>query len=139
MLDKEEIEKAKEYIVGLINLFYEFPNPQSVLLQDNEVQYIETLLQYIEHLEKRIDITETAYRMERKYDMRMVDEVKGRSVQLYNKIEKQEKIINEMAIQLTGLAIFDIEKNEPIILKSEEEVKKYFEEKVESENKWGGY
>ena len=36
-----------------------------------------------------------------------------------------------MAIQIIGLAIFDIEKNEPIILKSEEEVKKYFEKKVE--------
>ena len=51
MLSKEEIEKAKEEIKEIINLFYEYPNPQSVLLQDNELQYLETLLQYINQLE----------------------------------------------------------------------------------------
>ena len=45
-------------------------------------------------------------------------------------IEK-DKIIDLMAEQLAGLAIFDIEKDEPLILGDKEEVKQYFKEKVE--------
>lgn len=46
-------------------------------------------------------------------------------------LEKKEAIINEMAEQLAGLAIFDIEKDEPLILGDKEEVKEYFTKKVE--------
>lgn len=97
MLSKVEIEKAKEDIKALRIrcLSVDYGNS----LSQTNLKNIDILLQYIDHLEKRI--------------------------------EKQEKIINEMAIQISGLAIFDIEKDEPIILKSEEEVKQYFEEKVE--------
>ena len=41
----------------------------------------------------------------------------------------KDKIIDLMAEQLAGLAIFDIEKDEALILGDKEEVKQYFERK----------
>ena len=46
-------------------------------------------------------------------------------------LEKKDKIIDLIAEQLAGLAIFDIEKDEPLILGDKEEIKQYFKEKVE--------
>lgn len=48
-----------------------------------------------------------------------------------SELEKKDKQIDLMAEQLAGLAIFDIEKDEPLILGDKEEVKQYFEKKVE--------
>lgn len=48
-------------------------------------------------------------------------------------IEKKEKQIDLMAEQLAGLAIFDIEKDEPLVLGDKEEVKEYFTKKSEKE------
>ena len=45
-------------------------------------------------------------------------------------IEKQkDEIINEMAEQLAGIAIWDNKKDEPLILASKEEVIEYYEER----------
>ena len=49
--------------------------------------------------------------------------------------EKKEEQIDLMAEQLAGLAIFDIEKDEPLVLGDKEEVKQYFTNKVEKEGK----
>ena len=46
-----------------------------------------------------------------------------------SELEKKDKIIDLMAEQLAGLAIFDIEKDEALILGDKEEVKQYFERK----------
>ena len=136
MLNKEEIEKAKEYIEGLINLFYEFPNPQSVLLEDNKVKYVETLLQYIDQLENQIQAKE----MEHEYDVNMIDEVKGNSVKLYKEIRKQNKIIDEMAEHIVSSAIVDDTVCSRIFCEVQEDcshekmlncTKQYFEKKVE--------
>lgn len=45
--------------------------------------------------------------------------------------DRAYKIIDLMAEQLAGLAIFDIDKDEPLILGDKEEIKQYFKEKVE--------
>jgi len=45
-------------------------------------------------------------------------------------INKKDKIINAMALQLSGITIWDNKKEEPLILKTEEEVKKYYEGNV---------
>lgn len=45
-------------------------------------------------------------------------------------INKQNKIIDLMAEQLAGLTIFDIDKDEPLILGDKEDVEIYFKEKV---------
>ncbi len=44
---------------------------------------------------------------------------------------KQNKIIELMSEQLAGIAIWNSEKQEPLILGDKEDVKQYFEKKVE--------
>jgi hypothetical protein len=44
-------------------------------------------------------------------------------------VVKKDKIIDKMAEQLAGIAIWNNEKEEPLILISKEEVIKYFEER----------
>lgn len=48
-------------------------------------------------------------------------------------LNKKDKIINAMALQLSGITIWDNKKEEPLILKTEEEVKKYYEGNVEND------
>ena len=48
-----------------------------------------------------------------------------------SELEKKDKIIDLMAEQLAGLAIFDIDKDESLILRDKEEIKEYFTKKVE--------
>ena len=118
MFSKEEIEKAKKKL-ELMEYKYTLTN--------NDDKAIEILLQYIDRLEFQIQGKEK----EHAYDLNMIDEVKGEAVKLYNKIDKLKKIIDEMSKQLAGIAIWNNEKEEPIILKDEQEVKLYFENKVE--------
>ena len=47
-------------------------------------------------------------------------------------IKQKDKIIDLMSKQLAGLTIFDIEKDEPLILTDKEEVISYFANKVNS-------
>ncbi len=56
-------------------------------------------------------------------------EANNRINDLLDIVKQKDKIIDEMAEQLAGIAIFDIEKDEPLILMSKEEVIKYFEER----------
>ena len=117
MLSKEEIEKAKDDLKNL----YEMLNPKP----STSTNAIKTLLQYIEQLESRVQAQE----MEHKYDVNMIDEVKGEAVQLYNKIDKLNKIIDEMANLLSSLKLSkDIEGYE---IMEKEDWKQYFEKKVE--------
>lgn len=48
-------------------------------------------------------------------------------------LEKKDKIIDAMALQLSGISIWDDQKEEPLILMTEEEVKQYFENEVKDE------
>ena len=58
-------------------------------------------------------------------------EVEKENQKLKTELKKKDKIIDLIAEQLAGLAIFDIEKDEPLILGDKEEVKQHFNEKVE--------
>ena len=131
-MNKEEIEEAKKKfnkpkkydLIEIIRIFKRNGIENYCVAENKTMQ---TLLQYIDQLENQIQATE----MEHKYDIKMIDEVKGESVKLYKEIRKQNKMIDEMAEQLAGLTIWNIEKNEPLILGDKEEVKQYFEKKVE--------
>ena len=123
-MNKEEIEKAKEIAQNYIK---DTPILPYDCLMNIERKSAETLLQYIEQLEFQIQAKEK----EHKYDVNMIDEVKGEAVKLYKEIDKQNIIIDEMAKQLAGIAIWNNEKEEPLILIDKEEVKQYFEKKVE--------
>lgn len=60
--------------------------------------------------------------------------IKELEKQLFEQQEGKDKIIDLMAEQLAGLAIFDIDKDETLILGNKEEVKQYYKQK--SEQKW---
>lgn len=49
-----------------------------------------------------------------------------------DELEQKDKIIDLMAQQLAGIAIWNDEKEEPLILMSKEEVIKYFEERCKN-------
>lgn len=127
MLNKEKIEKAKEITQNYIK---DTPILPYDCLMNIERKSAETLLQYIEQLENKVQAQE----MEHKYDVNMIDEVKGEAVKLYKKINKLNKIIDEMAKQLSELTILDIKKAKYITLGDKEEVKQYFEKKVGENN-----
>ena len=55
----------------------------------------------------------------------------NRNIKLEQENKKQSKIIDEMGGQLAGIAIWNNEKEEPLILWDKEDVKQYFEKKVE--------
>ena len=135
-MNKEEIEKAKEKL----KKFCDYEN--NLVLMDNILyEYqdaIETLLQYIDQLEFQLQAKEKVH----EYDVNMIDEVKGKSVKLYNKIDKLNKIIDEMAkeINKTTSEKYKIKhicekgkcKNEECYEDDWTEcIKQYFEEKVE--------
>ena len=75
MLNKEEIEKAKGWLSAL-DISSEF-----------EASSKEIILQYIVQLENQIKAQE----MEHKYDVNIIDEVKGESVKLYKEIRQLEQ------------------------------------------------
>ena len=74
----------------------------------------------------------------RKLRNRVKDVKKLQKYSLYKKefsrlnkqLQNKDKIIDEMAEQLAGLTIFDIDKDEPLILGDKEDVERYFKEKV---------
>lgn len=63
------------------------------------------------------------------YIVDKADEINIAIDTVLSELEKKDKIIDLMAEQLAGLAIFDIEKDEALILGDKEEVKQYFERK----------
>lgn len=101
MLNKKEIKKAKGWLSAL-DIKSEF-----------EAISKEIILQYIAQLEA--DNYESNNRLNEYIEER----------------RKLNKMINEMAKQLAGIAIWNNEKEEPLILGDKKEVKQYFEEKVE--------
>ena len=88
-------------------------------MNEEEKKAIETMQHWIE------------YEKENKDEINKADELIEIQETVLNLLEKKDKIIDLMAEQLAGLAIFDIEKDEPLILGDKEEVKQYFKEKVE--------
>ncbi len=103
MLSKEEIEKAKNILKEIQE------SNRSWLFNTNEENCEKIYLQDIEAIETLLQY---------------IDQLKQEN-------NKQNKIIDEMCEQLAGLAILDIKKAEYITLGDKEEVKQYFEKKVE--------
>ena len=68
------------------------------------------------------------------YIIDKADEINIAIGTVLSELEKKEEQIDLMAEQLAGLAIFDIDKDESLILRDKEEIKQYFKEKVENEN-----
>ena len=130
MLSKEEIEKAKKIAQNYIK---DTPILPYDCLMNIERKSAETLLQYINQLEFQIQAKEK----EHKYDVNIIDEVKGEVVKLYKEINKQNKIIYEMVTMLEELKIcyFKKEDGGELLGKyrcyNKDDWKQYFEKKVE--------
>ena len=88
----------------------------------SEVEAIETVLSLIQKQEKEIE------KYKKLYQKALDDAV----VTAHDNMQR-DKIIDLMAKQLAGLTIFDIDKEEPLILGDKEKVKQFFERKVEDE------
>lgn len=108
-----DIEKAKELVEELNWSHFDMSETASNV-------YVEAIDIVLSELEKK--------------DTEII-EAKEANRQLSLELEKKEKQIDLMAEQLAGLAIFDIEKDEPLVLGDKEEVKQYFTNKVEKEGK----
>ena len=130
-MSKEEIEKIKE---GLRKMLFNTMEANDCGLSNNDfkedIEILKGAIQYMEQLEFKVEARE----MEHNYAVNMIDEIKGEAVKLYKEIRKQNEIIDKIAEQLAGLTIWNIEKDEPLILGDKVEVKQYFEKKVEEEN-----
>ena len=112
MLSKEEIEKAKERIQNSLNdVWFGVLYSQEERDEDEKI-----LLQYIQELETSNE---------------ELDKENNRLEKIEFERDMANKIIDEMSKQLAGIAIWNNEKEEPLILGDKEEAKQYFEKKVE--------
>ena len=128
MLNKEEIEKAKEQTKKWI---YNMRTGRRVnIIHKGDKDFcddLETLLQYIDQLEEYLEI------ISKQLDNVAIDQIPIGIAELQQENKKQNKMIDEMAEQLSGLPILDIKKAEYITLGNKEETKQYFERKVDKD------
>ncbi len=134
MLSKEKIEKAKEIMNHWV--VYEKENKDKINKADKLIKIQETLLQYIEELEETEGMKEAIELAG--LDIKSLLKFKYESKILKNKIKeleqenkKQSKIIDEMVKQLTTLALWDNQNERVVILNTKQDIKQYFEKKVE--------
>lgn len=93
--------------------------------------------QAIERLKKMIQINNGVIKEARKngdiFAMQLTADLDTDSIAIeivLSMLEEKNKTIDLMAEQLAGLAIFNIDKDETLILSDKEEVKQYFENKA---------
>ena len=113
------------------------------LVEDEErniYQYaIETVLPMLEEKDKQIDkLKKHNDELLKKLRNRVKEVKKLQKYSLYKEefsrlnkqLQNKDKIIDLMSEQLAGLAIFNIDKDETLLLNDKEEVKQYFENKA---------
>jgi len=128
MTEKEAIEQLKSYI-NAIDTFGTI-DPKCC---NNLYKPVKTVLQLIEKYkylyEKSLDDTVKLSKeiATLKRDFEIIDHECSR---LEQEDIRKDMIINKMVEQMVGLTIFDIEKEEPLILGNEIEVREYFENKI---------
>ena len=124
-MSNEEIEKAKETMEHWVE--YEKQNKEKINKADELIEIQEILLQYIEQLEqgnKALKKGQASLMVSRK-------KWKDRYYKEKAKINKLNKMIDEMAKQLTTLALWDNQNERVVIVKTKQDIKQYFEKKVE--------
>ena len=104
-----------------------------------EIEYKTNILLAIEILKKlKSKVTlvkvDDENNSEKEYRLPYLISIEKQAIEtVLSELEKKDKIIDLMAEQLAGLAIFDIEKDESLILGDKEEIKEYFTKKVGKE------
>ena len=116
-----QIEEAKKELNNLI-----------FTLEIKHLGGAEAIATVFNELEKK-DRQIEASNQEHRYDVEMIDEVKGEAVKLYKEIREKEKVIDEMAKDIlhdrNEWVEFDFEKYKDIEEVKEEYYKKASEEK----------
>ena len=104
------------------------PSPEYPVEIENKIN-LTGAIQILNKLKSKVTLVEAD---EKEYRLPFLMDIEKQAIEtVLSELEKKDKIIDLMAEQLAGLAIFDIEKDEPLILGDKEEVKQYFKEKVE--------
>ncbi len=108
---------------------------KELIQKDKEEKAIKFYKNYIENQEKELD---WMYKQDEEYYRDEIEQkellIKGFRT-ILNLIQKQSKIIDKMAEQLAGLAIWNDNIQEPLILGDKEKVKEYFKKEVEKDVK----
>ena len=129
MIKEQAIEALKEHKRQIDKKYINTRNSKA----------IETVLSMLEEKEKTIDkLKKHNDDLLRKLRNRVKDVKKLQKYSLYKKefsrlnkqLQNKDKIIDLMSEQLAGLAIFNIDKDETLILSDKEEVKQYYENKA---------
>ena len=137
MTKEQAIERLKKLDYLLDDVY------STGLVEDEErniYQYaIETVLPMLEEKDKQIDkLKKHNDELLKKLRNRVKEVKKLQKYSLYKEefsrlnkqLQNKDKMIDLMSEQLAGLAIFNIDKDETLLLNDKEEVKQYFENKA---------
>lgn len=133
----KEVEEAIELLEKAVKFYQDFRKSDIQLaLKKEDIKKLAILLNYISKLQKEItkkqieiDTAEEVLKWKGKYHL-LSRAKEDLQIELY----KKDKVIDLMAEQLAGLAIFDVKKDEPLILGDKTDVEEYFYKKAEEEN-----
>ena len=109
------------------------PTPEHPVDIENKIN-LTGAIQILNKLKSKVTLVEVddENNSEKEYRLPFLTNIEQKAIEtVLSELEKKEKQIDLMAEQLAGLAIFDIEKDEPLVLGDKEEVKEYFTKKVE--------
>ena len=113
------------------------PTPEHPVDIENKIN-LTGAIQILNKLKSKVTLVKVddENNSEKEYRLPFLMNIEQQAIEtVLSELEKKEKQIDLMAEQLAGLAIFDIEKDEPLVLGDKEEVKQYFTNKVEKEGK----
>ena len=113
------------------------PSPEHPVDIENKIN-LTGAIQILNKLKSKVTfvVVDDENNSEKEYRLPFLTNIEQKAIEtVLSELEKKEKQIDLMAEQLAGLAIFDIEKDEPLVLGDKEEVKQYFTNKVEKEGK----
>lgn len=118
-------EAAKNGFTLLADWLIENEDNNCLHCGKNSKKYCEKCYQELisENAKLQLQVDEKARLLKRLENVRLKGNANFRSI-----IREKEKIINKMAEQLAGLAVFDSYKDETIILGAKEEVIQYYKE-----------
>lgn len=126
-------------IYCMTNRKFKMPNNESTIEQNETEKELDKLKEQLKEKDKIIDkLKKHNYDLLRKLKNRVKEVKKLEKYSLYKKefsrlnkqLQNKDKIIDLMSEQLAGLSIFNIDKDEPLILGDKENVKQYFENKA---------
>lgn len=126
-------------IYCMTNRKFKMPNNESTIEQNETEKELDKLKEQLKEKDKIIDkLKKHNYDLLRKLKNRVKEVKKLEKYSLYKEefsrlnkqLQNKDKIIDLMSEQLAGLAIFNIDKDETLILSDKEEVKQYFENKA---------